>query len=115
MNEDGKKTDAPGPSPKQGAPLVSIPEFAEGLARALRDELSVTTAEEFVDLAHRQPALLRKLLHLRPDELQPLVERAAAQMSPDTLTGLHAPESKFATGQDAPPSGKKTFYEGNDE
>ena len=94
---------------KAGHRLSDIGPFPQdGLAR-LRDELSVTTAEEFLDLAARFPAGICRTLAIRDDALAGLVRIVATAVPtaipPATLT----PVRPFATGHDRPPAGHETF------
>jgi hypothetical protein len=96
---------------KTGHQLRDVEGFPREALEKLRDELSVTTAEEFVDLSGRFPEEVRGLLGA--DEKQLAVLRdCAIGAAPDAeeLSQEPAPDDyPFATGHDAPPKGHDTF------
>jgi hypothetical protein len=101
------------PGVKPGEPLAVVPGFPTKLAAQLRDQLSVTTAEEFVDLAHRHSELLASALSINPQELEELLSRAAQAIPPEVRDEImHADplDHSFSTGHDPPPQGRDTFF-----
>jgi hypothetical protein len=95
---------------KNGVQIAEVRGFPPPLAERLRDELSVTTAEEFVDLAHRMATSMQSLLGLNESQftkLRVLVEEAAPEEadSPTSSTS----EYRFRTGLEPPPPGQETF------
>ncbi len=95
--------------PKLGHPLREIPEFDPPLVARLRDEYSVTTAEEFVGLWRSVQAQLRSLLGSKAEEL---ASAALRRLSPEQIADMHRAEQSeypYRTGHDAPPAGKSTF------
>lgn len=98
---------------KPGHSLREIDTFTPEVIERLRDELSVTTAEEFVDLGSRMEGRLRSLLGIGDGRFQELFEAAAASLSRRQLHEVVQPRRghyPFATGHDAPVDGD-TFYE----
>jgi hypothetical protein len=96
---------------KLGHPLREIDAFPKEHLEKLRDDLSVTTAEEFIDLARRYPDTLRTVLGTDDDQLASLRESAAAAApEAEQLSQEPPPDGyPFRTGHDAPPEGKETF------
>lgn len=96
---------------KTGHPLRDIDGFPADVVDKLRDQLSVTTAEEFVDLARRFPDSVRGVLGTDEKQLADLRERAvSAAPLAETLSEEAPPDDyPFATGHDAPPEGHDTF------
>jgi hypothetical protein len=96
---------------KIGHPLRDIEGFPLDAADKLRDMLSVTTAEEFVDLARRYPAAVQSVLGADDKQLAELRDRAgSAAPLAETLSEEPPPDDyPFATGHDAPPEGHDTF------
>ena len=95
---------------KTGHPLRDIEGFSADLVARLRDELSVTTAEEFVDLERRYPEAIQTVVDAGPRTVRRL-RHAASVAAPEAeqLSSEAAPDYPFATGQDAPPEGRQTF------
>ena len=91
---------------KTGATLADIEGFPPPAVELLRDELSVTTAEEFVDLARRMAPQLRSLLAVDEAGLDHLCVHAqtVADAVPTT-------NREFRTGVDPPPGGRDTYQE----
>jgi hypothetical protein len=97
-----------------GHPLAAIEGFPHEVAARLRDELSVATAEEFVDVATRQRDLIARMLDLSGPRLDELRSRAAAVVDAGELAEILRPANRgytYATGLDAPADGD-TFYRG---
>jgi hypothetical protein len=91
---------------KQGVALADVEGFPGSAADLLRDELSVTTAEEFVDLSQRMGPALQALLEMDDAgfaRLRGLAEAAA------TATEAPAQPGEFRTGMDPPPEGRDTY------
>jgi hypothetical protein len=86
---------------KPGVPLTSVDGFTPAAVAALRDQLSVTTADEFADLAARMPARLRELLDVDEPTFDRLRRHADAAATP-----VDASEQEFRTGLDAPRDAK---------
>jgi len=89
---------------KQGVALGDVEGFPSSVVDRLRDEASVTTAEEFGDLARRMGPSLQALLQLDDaslERLRALAEAVAAAVDPQP------PE--FRTGMDPPPGGRDTY------
>jgi hypothetical protein len=96
---------------KLGHPLRDVEGFPPDMVDRLRDQLSVTTAEEFVDLARRFPAAVQGVLGADEKQLADL-RKCAVGAAPDSeaLSEAPAPDDyPFATGHDAPPEGHDTF------
>jgi hypothetical protein len=92
--------------PKQGVALADVENFPASAAELLRDELSVTTAEEFVDLSQRMAPALQALLEVDDAgfaRLRDLAEAAAP------ATAIAAEAGDFRTGMDPPPEGRDTY------
>ena len=84
--------------------LADIEGFPPSTVDLLRDELSVTTAEEFVDLARRMAPQLRSLLAVDEAGLDHL--RVLAQAVADEVP---ATKGEFRTGMDPPTGGRDTY------
>lgn len=98
---------------KTGHSLREIDRFPRDLLDRLRDELSVTTAEEFVDLGHRLPEQLRSALQVGDELFRDLYAAAFGALSPQQRREIMAPKREsypFATGHDAPVEGE-TFHD----
>lgn len=98
----------------QGHPLSAVDGFPVDLIAQLRDELSVSTAEEFVDLSTRQRELVARLLHVSGSRLDELCSRAASVVDAAELQDILHPAPRdysYATGLDAPAEGD-TFFRG---
>jgi hypothetical protein len=97
-----------------GHPLTGVDGFPGDLASRLRDELSVSTAEQFVDVSTRQHDLIARMLNVSGARLDELCSRAASVVDASELHEiLHPVQSDYAyaTGLDAPAEGD-TFYKG---
>jgi len=96
---------------KAGHPLREIAGFDQNLVARLRDELSVTTAEEFVGLWHSSPVELSNMLggEQRTSGLALLAKSALSKEEIESLTRSENSDYPFKTGHEAPPSGKQTF------
>lgn len=98
-----------------GHPLTAVEGFPRELVSRLREELSVSTAEEFVDLSTRQRELVARLLNVTAPRLDDLCSRAASVVDAAALEGILHPapsDYSYATGLDAPEDGD-TFYRGD--
>jgi len=96
--------------PKPGHPLREIPEFTPEVLARLRDEFSVTTAEELVGLWRTVPGPLASFLGPeRAERLAMLARKALSGDDFDSLVRAEKSTYPFQTGHDAPPSGKQTF------
>lgn len=98
----------------QGHLLRNVEGFPGELASRLRDELSVSTAEEFVEMSTRQRELITRLLNVSGSHLDELCSRAASVIDAAELKAILHPASRdysYATGLDAPAEGD-TFYRG---
>jgi hypothetical protein len=95
---------------KNGIPIGEVRGFPPPLAARLRDELSVTTAEEFVDLAHRTATAMQSLLGLDEDQLAKLRD-LAEEAAPKEAATLRSSTTnrRFRTGLEPPPAGHETF------
>ncbi len=90
-------------TPKPGRSLRDVGGFPAQLIARLRDELSVTTGEEFLDLAGRERTRLRSLLAITDAELEAL-EASVAEVSGRVDPGGSAsPNPPLMTGFDLPP------------
>jgi hypothetical protein len=99
---------------KPGIALDGIDAFSDDAVARLRDQLSVTTAEEFVDLAQRYPDSIARVLGVDRPAVDDLTRAAsaAAPMADEPAAGSEpapADDYPFATGLDAPPEGHETF------
>ena len=89
---------------KPGVALAGVEGFSPSVVDRLRDEASVTTAEEFVDLARRMGPSLQALLHVDDasfERLRALAESVAAEVNPQP--------AELRTGLDPPPGGRDTY------
>lgn len=89
---------------KQGVALIGVEGFSPLVVDRLRDEASVTTAEEFVDLARRMGPSLQALLDVDDasfERLRARAESAAAEVD--------ARPAELSTGLDPPPGGRDTY------
>jgi hypothetical protein len=104
---------------KIGHPLSEIAEIPERFLSTLREELSVTTVEEFLDLASRYPSDLQQLLDADDTEWSQLIDVSRAALSRTELDDvLHPPadDYPYMTGHDAPADGRiERKPEGNDD
>ncbi|HYI10957.1 MAG TPA: hypothetical protein VEK57_18010 [Thermoanaerobaculia bacterium] len=97
-----------------GYPLDAVSEFPREYASKLREELSVRTAEQFVDLSTHHRDQIARLLEIEPRQLDELCSRAASVIDASDLEDiLHPaiPAYSYTTGHDAPVDGE-TFYKG---
>ena len=88
---------------KPGVALADVEGFPPSAVDRLRDEASVTTAEEFVDLARRLGPSLQALLDADDEEfarLRALAEGVAGDVSSEP--------AEYRTGMDPPPGGRDT-------
>jgi hypothetical protein len=96
---------------KCGHPLREIPGAPSGLLARLRDELSVTTAEELVALWRTsKDDLLRAIGD--SDALESLAHRALDVLPPEEVKAIIETEQQsypYATGHEAPPKGRDTY------
>jgi hypothetical protein len=89
---------------KPGVALVGVEGFPPSVVDRLRDDASVTTAEEFVDLAARMAGSLQALLQVDDAtfaRLRALADAAAA--------GVPSTAADLRTGMDPPPEGRDTY------
>jgi hypothetical protein len=96
---------------KGGHPLKHITAIDSGLLTRLRDEFSVTTAEELIGLWKAAPEALTKALG-GPAKVEPLVKQAAAVLSTEDVSQIEQAQQSsypYATGHDAPPKGRETY------
>jgi hypothetical protein len=89
---------------KQGVALADVGGFPPAIVDRLRDEVSVTTAEEFVDLVRRMAGSLQSLLELDDAAFARLRARAEA-----AAAEVAAMPGDFRTGMDSPPEGRDTY------
>jgi hypothetical protein len=90
---------------KQGHPLKAIEGFGPDVIRTLRDELSVTTAEEFLHFFNTQPDGLAQLLSTSAPALTRFAQTAASALDPAVVDSVLRPapvDYPFRTGLDAP-------------
>ena len=100
---------------KWGHSLTEIAEFRPEISTKLRDHLSITKAEQFVDLATTHERELGSLLRLDLPELRRLVRAAAQAVAADDLETITTAERgayPFSTGHESPVDGE-TFYNGD--
>ena len=98
---------------KQGYPLRAIDGFDSKTLATLRDELSVTTAEEFLHAATAYPDHVARLLTIDRGSVSEFAEAAAAALGPDEAEEILNPREvayPYRTGQEAPRSGA-TFWQ----
>jgi hypothetical protein len=88
---------------KPGVALADVEGFPPSAVERLRDEASVTTAEEFADLARRMGPSLQALLDADDEEFARLRALAEA-VAPD----VGGEPGEFRTGMDPPPGGRDT-------
>jgi hypothetical protein len=97
--------------PKSGHSLCEIPGFDPNLLAQLRDQLSVTTAEEFVGLWRSVPSALAGAVG--GTQRAALLAKAAQEvLGSEEVAAIAEAERRpypFATGHEPPPAGKKTF------
>jgi hypothetical protein len=94
---------------KLGHPLRDISDAPPDLLSRLRDELSVTTAEELVGLWRSAKDTLIQTFGDNA-QLQSLAQRALDVLPPEELQNIVAAERRsYATGHDPPPKGHETY------
>jgi hypothetical protein len=96
---------------KFGHPLREIPGAPSDLLMKLRDELSVTTAEELVALCRSSKEDLLRAIGDR-DALESLAQRALEVVSPEEVKAIVEAEQRpypYATGHEPPPKGRDTY------
>lgn len=90
---------------KRGVHLNALPGFPSGVANLLREEFSVTTAEEFVDLATRAPEGVRRAIDVTSASLDQLVRTAGSSIATrpeDAAKRGQLNAHRYRTGHDAP-------------
>ena len=95
---------------KVGHPLREISGAAPDLLLKLRDELSVTTAEELVALWRTSKDDLLRAMGDR-SALESLAQRALDALPPEVVTSIIEAEQQsypYATGYEPPPKGCDT-------
>ncbi len=98
---------------KQGYPLREISGFGARVLSTLRDHLSVTTAEEFLQAATSYLDDVARLLSTSRTGVEGYAHAAAQALGHDEADAILNPAAiayGFATGHDAPPAGH-TFRE----
>ena len=78
---------------KAGHPLTALRDVPEPPLQKRRQELSVTTIEEFLDLASRNGTQLQRFLELDDSEWSRALERSRESLSPAELEELTRPQS----------------------
>jgi hypothetical protein len=99
---------------QRGHKLDTVEGFSPDLISTLREELSVNTAEQFVDLTSHHREAIRSLLNVDAPRLDDLFGRAASVIADSELREILQPtvdEYPFATGHDSPVDAE-TFYRG---
>jgi hypothetical protein len=97
------------PKAKSGRSLATIAGFPPTWVEILRNELSVTTNAEFVDLASRFGPQLEKLLGADRDTLAGVVY--LLKPGSPKLTAAEKTRVDFKTGHDMPKAGHQTFQD----
>ncbi len=92
--------------PKSGHPLGTIPGFDSAVVAMLRDNFSVSTAEEFIGMWRSIPGQLSELLggHKEASRLARLAESV---ISPEEMARIQKAETDsypFRTGHESPRS-----------
>ena len=96
---------------KFGHPLREISGAPPGLLMKLRDELSVTTAEELVALWRSSKEDLLRAIGDR-GALESLAHRALDVLPPEEVKSIVEAEQRsypYATGHEPPPKGRDTY------
>jgi hypothetical protein len=96
---------------KVGHPLREISGAPPELLLKLRDELSVTTAEELVALWRTSKDDLLRAIGDR-SALESLAQRALDVLPPEIVTSIIEAEQQsypYATGCEPPPKGRETY------
>lgn len=97
------------PVEKPGYPLQKLNGFPSRAADELR-QYSVTTAEEFLGLAEASRDALEQLLKVDSARLDALMRIATDVVGPKLREEMsRAGSTKYCTGHDTPPTGRKTF------
>ena len=99
---------------KSGHRLDDIQDFEPETLETLRRELSVTTAEEFLDLSSRYKDEMARLLGVEPRAVDRYASAAATAVGADTAATILEPPADpypYRTGHDAPTSAGGTFWE----
>jgi hypothetical protein len=94
--------------PKLGHSLRTLRNIDPDLVSTLRDELSVSTAEEFLHFVRLYPRELENLLHVDRPEIDRIAREAKSLLEPTelaALTGEPADDYPYRTGHDAPTGG----------
>lgn len=98
---------------KKPQSLADIPAFPADAAQRLRSELSVSTAEQFLDLSSRYGESVQKVLGVDESTLAELQRTVTAavpkKVAREATKKPRASKYPFRTGQDAPPPGEETF------
>src|SRR5215470_8463967 len=97
--------------PKTGHPLRDIPDFDSAMVAQLRDELSITTAEELVGIWRSAPAALATVLGGQQNayRLAQAAQRVIPEEDMDALRKAEEVQYPFRTGHEPPPTGNETF------
>jgi hypothetical protein len=94
---------------KLGHPLRDISDAPPELLTRLRDELSVTTAEELVGLWRSAKDILLQTFG-DDTQLESLAQHALDVLPPEELQNIVAAERRpYATGHEPPPKGHETY------
>jgi hypothetical protein len=94
---------------KLGHPLRDISDAPPELLARLRDELSITTAEELVGLWRSARNVLIQTFG-DDTKLESLAQRALDILPPGALQNIVAAERRsYATGHDPPPKGHEKY------
>lgn len=89
---------------KPGVALADVKGFPKAAADRLRERASVTTAEEFVDLARRMAPSLERMLDVDGPGLRRL--RAMAE---EVAEPVEHNDAIYQTGMDLPPNGQDAY------
>lgn len=99
---------------KSGHRLEDVQGFDPEALETLRRELSVTTAEEFLDLSNRYKEEMARLLGVESRAVDRYAGAAASAVGADTAAAILEPPADpypYRTGHDAPTSPGRTFWE----
>lgn len=100
--------------PKLGHSLRTLQNIEPGLISTLRDELSVSTAEEFLHFVRLYPRELESLLHVDRPEIDRIAREAESLLGPiEVATPADEPadDYPYRTGHDAP-TGEFSYRKG---
>ncbi len=100
--------------PKLGHFLRTLLNIDPNLISTLRDELSVSTAEEFLHFVRLYPRELENLLHVGRPEIDRIAREAESLLEPlelAALAGEPAVDYPYRTGHDAP-TGEFSYRKG---